>query len=269
MNRIIRYLGTEYKFDYHTAISKLETVFPMESFTEESGNAPTENNVIMNETTPIINTVIMNENAPTINTVIMNETTPVASLLGIIDEQKIKEERTDIWKNSHYKHLPGLQSNNIGNVGEMFLGNICKNANIESDIDGTKTKKIGGGAGDGIIKGKTVEIKTAHCGGNTSYQHELGEFPWHAEYMAFIDVDPQCVYLTIFPNFTEEQYKNCVKCEPYFPTRSFCWRKKSGAFKLDTTPKLNEQCILQGNAIKITEETTFESIGEFIQRIIM
>ena len=257
MNRIIRYLGTEYKFDYHTAISKLEIAFPMESFTEDTENTPTENNANTNENPSIVNNITVNAD------------TPVASLLGIIDEQKIKEERTDIWKNSHYKHLPGLQSNNIGNVGEMFLGNICKNAKVESDIDGTKTKKIGGGAGDGIIKGKTVEIKTAHCGGNASYQHELGEFPWHAEYMAFIDVDPQCVYLTIFPNFTEEQYKNCVKCEPYFPTRSFCWRKKSGAFKLDTTPKLNEQCILQGNTIKITEETTFESIGEFIQRIIM
>ena len=43
MNRIIRYLGTEYKFDYQTAISKLEIAFPMESFTEETENTPTEN----------------------------------------------------------------------------------------------------------------------------------------------------------------------------------------------------------------------------------
>ena len=87
--------------------------------------------------------------------------------------------------------------------------------------------------------------------------------------MTFIDVDPTCVYMTIFRNFTEQQYKECVRCEPYFPTRSFCWRKKSGAFKLDTTPKLNEQSILNGYTIKITEDTTFNTIGDFIRRIIV
>ena len=195
--------------------------------------------------------------------------TPTNALIEIINEQKEKENRVDIWKNSIFKSLPNLQSNNIGNVGELFLGKICEIQQIDSEIDGTKTKMVGGGAGDGIINGKTVEIKTAHRGGsNTSFQHELGEFPWHADYMAFIDVDPICVYMTIFPNFTEEQYKTCVRCEPYLPTRSFCWRKKSGAFKLDTTPKLNEQAILNGHTIKITEDTQFDTIGEFIQRIV-
>ena len=198
-----------------------------------------------------------------------NVNTPTNTLINIINEQKEKESRVDIWKNSIFKSLPNLQSNNIGNVGEIFLGKICEFQQIDSEIDGTKTKMLGGGAGDGIINGKTVEIKTAHRGGsNTSFQHELGEFPWHADYMAFIDVDPVCVYMTIFPNFTEEQYKNCVRCEPYFPTRSFCWRKKSGAFKLDTTPKLNEQAILNGHTIKITEDTHFDTIGDFIKRIV-
>ena len=215
-------------------------------------------------TTNLIETVLNNQ----CNTNIIN--TPTNSLIKIIDEQKEKENRVDIWKNSRFKSLPILQSNNIGNVGEMFLGKICEIQQIESEIDGTKTKMSGGGAGDGIINGKTVEIKTAHRGGsNMSFQHELGEFPWHADYMTFIDVDPICVYITIFPNFTEEQYKSCVRCEPYFPTRSFCWRKKSGAFKLDTTPKLNEQSIMNGHTIKITEDTTFDLIGDFIRRIIV
>lgn len=209
------------------------------------------------------NTVI--QESPATN----NVNNPTNTLLNIITEQKEKENRLDIWKNSIFKYLPNLQSNNIGNVGEMFLGKICENQQINSAIDGTKTKKIGGGVGDGVINGKTIEIKTAHCGGNTSFQHELGEFPWHADYMAFIDVDPSCVYMTIFPNFTEEQYKQCVRCEPYFPTRSFCWRKKSGAFKLDTTPKLNEQSILNGHTIKITEDTQFDTIGDFIKRIVL
>lgn len=245
MLKVIQLLANEYKFDINAAITKINTVFP-----ENSLNTDTD-----------IET--------NIETIYKNDANiPTNILLNIITEQKEKEKRLDIWKNSLYKHLPNLQSNNIGNVGEMFLGKICEIQNINSDIDGTKTKKVGGGAGDGIINDKTIEIKTAHCGGNISYQHELGEFPWHADYMVFIDVDPVCVYMTIFPNFTEEQYKNCVRCEPYFPTRSFCWRKKSGAFKLDTTPKLNEQSILNGHTIKITQDTSFEAIGDFITRIV-
>lgn len=247
MLHLAKILATKRKLDVRNANTKINEVF-----SENQLDVNIEDNAVIQE-------------PPDTN----NVNNPTNTLLNIIMEQKAKENRLDIWKNSVYKHLPNLQSNNIGNVGEMFLGKICEIQQIDSAIDGTKTKKIGGGAGDGIINGKTIEIKTAHCGGNMSYQHELGEFPWHADYMAFIDVDPLCVYMTIFPNFTEEQYKQCVRCEPYFPTRSFCWRKKSGAFKLDTTPKLNEQSILNGHTIKITEDTPFDTIGDFIKRIVL
>lgn len=244
MLKVLQLLSTEYNFDLKQAITKINNVFP-----EEYEAIPNTDESIHNVDT--------------------NINIPTNALLNIINEQREKEKRLDIWKNSVYKYLPNLQSNNIGNVGEMFIGKICEVEQISSEIDGTKTKRVGGGDGDGVINGRTIEIKTAHCGGNTSFQHELGEFPWHADYMTFIDVDPTCVYMTIFRNFTEQQYKDCVRCEPYFPTRSFCWRKKSGAFKLDTTPKLNEQSILNGHTIKITEDTTFNTIGDFIRRIIV
>jgi hypothetical protein len=37
-----------------------------------------------------------------------------------------------------------------------------------------------------------------------SFQHELGEHPWDAEFIAFVDISPTSVYLSLFPNFTEE-----------------------------------------------------------------
>ena len=250
MLKVLQLLSSEYNFDVKQAITKIKNVFPEEY--ESIENIEESISKIDTDTNTNININI-----------------PTMALLNIINEQKEKEIRLDIWKNSVYKFLPNLQSNNIGIVGETFLGKICEVEQIPSEIDGTKTKRVGGGNGDGVINGRTIEIKTAHCGGNVSFQHELGEFPWHADYMTFIDVDPTCVYMTIFRNFTEQQYKECVRCEPYFPTRSFCWRKKSGAFKLDTTPKLNEQSILNGYTIKITEDTTFNTIGDFIRRIIV
>lgn len=171
--------------------------------------------------------------------------------VDIINKQVEKEDKYDIWKNSKYYNLVKLQSNNIGYVGEIFIENICKLCNISCNIN--NYKKTGKGS-DGIILNKTVEIKTAHKGSRSkSFQHELGEIPWYSDIMIFIDIDPKCIYLTIFKNFTENKYKNNEKCYPYFPTRKITWRKKMGAFKLDTTVKINEENILKGYTYKITE----------------
>lgn len=195
-----------------------------------------------------------------------NNVTPHNLFITRIEMERQKEEDQDIWKDSPYKELVTLQSNNVGNVGERLIKDICYLSGIPSNIDGAKTKKIGGGSGDGTIKDKTVEIKIAHQGcKSSSFQHELGEKPWNAEYMIFIDTSPYCLYLTIFKNFSEEQYKNGDKCEPYFPTKSVTWRKGTGAFKLDTSITINEKNILSGFTYKITTTTQLEELKEFIE----
>lgn len=74
---------------------------------------------------------------------------------------------------------------------------------IKSEIDGSKTKSTG--MGDGLIKGRSVEIKTARLGAfdSKTFQHELGENPWLSDYLIFLDISPNKFYLTIFPNFSE------------------------------------------------------------------
>lgn len=199
-----------------------------------------------------------------------NTNMPHNLLVDLISIQKNKEEKQDIWKNSAYKDLPKLQSNNTGNVGESFIQNICIHSGIQVNVDGTKTKKIGGGVGDGTIKDKTIEIKTAHQGCSTNnFQHELGEIPWKADYMIFIDISPFDLYLTIFKNFTEEQYKSKNKCEPYFPTKSVTWRKEKGAFKLDTTVTINEENVKKGYTFKMIETTPLNEMTEFINSSIV
>ena len=191
--------------------------------------------------------------------------TPHTLFIHLIQRQKTKEEKQDIWKDSPYKDIVKLQSNNAGIVGESFIQQICDSIQIDANIDGTKTKKIGGGTGDGTIKNKTVEIKTAHQGCTTNnFQHELGEMPWNAEYMIFIDISPICIYLTIFKNFSEEQYKSGNKCVPYFPTKSVTWRKGKGAFKLDTTVSINENNVEKGYTLKLTNTTVLSEIQHFI-----
>ena len=185
--------------------------------------------------------------------------------IEMIRAQTEKEQRSDIWTDSPYRDLVKLQSNNAGNVGETFIQKICDITGIIASVDGSKTKKIGGGTGDGVINNKSVEIKTSHRGCKSpNFQHELGETPWNAEFMIFIDVSPNCIYLTIFKNFTESCYKNRKKCELYFPTKSITRRKGTGAFKLDTSIKINEDNILNGNTIKIIDGIDINAVRDFI-----
>ena len=74
--------------------------------------------------------------------------------------------------------------------------------------------------------------------------------------MCFIDISPDKIYITIFKNWKEDFYRKSglnsnKKCEPYFPTKSITWRKKSGAFKLDTTVKINNNNIKEGYCVKV------------------
>jgi len=186
-------------------------------------------------------------------------------LITCIKEQTQKEEKADIWKDSPFKDLVKLQSNNVGNVGEAFIQNICVSCGIDATVDGSKTKECGGGFGDGSINGFSVEIKTAARGsGSPSFQHEMGEAPWKSNYIIFVDVAPHHIYITIFKNFSEEIYKSGEKCKPYFPSKSITWRKGSGAFKLDTTEKINEENILKGYTFKTDGNFDINKLRTFI-----
>ena len=192
---------------------------------------------------------------------------PSQILIDIIKIQKDKEDSLDIWKNSIYKDIAKLESNNVGIVGESLLQNICKSCNIISNIDGAKTKKLGGGKnGDGSIKNNSVEIKTARLGTSKScpsFQHELGEYPWNSDYIIFIDISPNDIYITIFKNFSEDNYKEKdFLCIPFFPTKTITRRKGIGNFKLDTTIKINEECVKNGYCIKFKDN--LNEIKDFI-----
>ncbi len=196
---------------------------------------------------------------------------PTLWLIDIINIEKKKEQRSNIWNDSIYKVVTELESNNVGNVGEKIIHKICIESKIISSIDGTKTKQIGGGKeGDGKINNKTVEVKTARMGSTSpSFQHELGEQPWNADYMIFVDISPINVYVTIFKNFTEEQYKKkAFKCAPYFPTKSITQRKGMGNFKLDTSININEICIKNCFSINL-KNVNIKEIGAFINKTII
>ena len=193
----------------------------------------------------------------------------LTSFLDIITEQKLKETNKNIWKDSSWKDIATLENNNVGIVGEQWVQKLCDSIGIEAVIDGATTKKKGGGVGDGTIRGRSVEIKCARqgVGKSATFQHELGEKPWLSDFMIFFDISPHFRYLTIFNNLSESEYKSRKKLS-CFPTKSVTWRKQTGAFKFDTSVKINEQSIKKGHAMKIDNTTSNDTIGDFIRKII-
>lgn len=159
------------------------------------------------------------------------------------NKYKIAQDR-DIWANSPWKNIAQLCNNDSGGGGEEFICQLCNDVGIPCSINGTKLK--GKNKGDGVINGRSVEVKTSRqTSSGSAFQHELGENPWDTEFMIFFDVSPTKLYITIFRNFSKDFYKesgrdNTKKCKPYFPTKSITWRKQTGNFKLDTTVQLNE-----------------------------
>jgi DNA-binding Xre family transcriptional regulator len=199
-----------------------------------------------------------------------NSFTTLATYL--INKKHEQKKKRDIWGISEWKNISKLENDDVGGVGEEIIDKLCKKSQIVSEIDGTKTKQVGGGIGDGTINGETCEIKTARLGSSgSSFQHELGEVPWNAKYMIFFDIAPKKMYITIFQNFTQEFYKksgvdSSNKCSPYFPTKSVTWRKQKGAFKLDTSININEKNI---NTFIIDSETTdYSTFKSFVDNII-
>ena len=89
--------------------------------------------------------------------------------------------------------------------------------------------------------------------------------------MIFLDIAPEKMYITIFPNFSEEFYKNSgvdnsIKCAPYFPSKSITWRKQKGAFKLDTSIIINENS--EYTFIIDIERTDYSEFKSFVDKII-
>lgn len=209
-------------------------------------------------------------------TIIVNSQDNMADIVKQIIDTKYEEvKKRNIWEGSNFENISKVENDDVGKIGEKIINDLCKLSDLHAEIDGIQTKQVGGGCGDGIICFKTVEIKTARLGSDEkSFQHELGEVPWNAEYMIFLDISPNKIYITIFKNFTQEFYEesgknNSIKCEPYFPTKSITWRKLKGAFKLDTTIIINEKNVKNKNTYVIENDNlNMEEFRNYVNSVI-
>tara|TARA_X000001036_G_scaffold355684_1_gene337555 strand:+ start:2384 stop:2974 length:591 start_codon:yes stop_codon:yes gene_type:complete len=178
-----------------------------------------------------------------------------------------KQLAASIWTNSVWSNIATLFANNVGLVGEQFLQHILTTAGVEGHIHG-----VPGQPGDGNIRGYPVEVKTARQGNcSPSFQHELGATPWEADYLAFLDITPTEVYLSLFPNIDEATYTSPKRYRrfPLYPKKNITHRAKdAGHYKFDTTLAINNINVASGNTLRITNDTTPEQIRTYIDSVI-
>ena len=74
----------------------------------------------------------------------------------------------------------------------------------------------------------------------------------------------QCNKSNINKNISMFYKDKSKKCEPYFPTMTITRRKGNGNFKLNTSLQINEINVEKGYTLKITEETSFDIVKEYI-----
>lgn len=140
------------------------------------------------------------------------------SVRTILDEtiQEAILNSNDSWKGSPFEHLTKKITNDErGRWGEKFLFRIITEvAKINSSWDGDcNTRPEDGGTYDilvNLIKKLRNEVKTAFsCVSNANWQHEniYAKSVW--DKLTFVDVDYDCIYITVLtPENMEYLFRN-------------------------------------------------------------
>lgn len=207
---IIRWLSERYNFDYHDAILNLKV---------PNGVAKTNNPYL-------------------------------AMMRNKIQQQTDREEQdNELWNTSLFQQIQNLKCNNVGNVGEYLIKDICDMLSLSYVYEGTRNKNKSNGTFDIIIEKKRVECKTARLGKHGSFQHETIRKEG-CDYHIFVDICPNAYYITILPKMTFEQI--------YSITGRHAHSRKgtNDVFKLDFTEQIFKSMIENGYTVHVNPTTT-------------
>ena len=119
---------------------------------------------------------------------------------------------------------------------------------VDNSTDGTY---------DILILNKKVEIKTARIGINGSFQHD-GLRNTGSDYYLFLDIKPDCIYLTILLHFDLSNKCEIIERTPHLRKGTL------NVYKFDFGEKNILKSIKKGFSILINNETLAAQIKRFI-----
>ena len=181
----------------------------------------------------------------------------IDTIVTIIKNQYDLNFNNNKWCNSPFKNIEFLTCDRSGKIGEIFLHEFCKTKYIEiSDYQDDKISK--NGCYDLIIKNFKIEVKTSRLGNNNTFQHE-NLHSYGCDFYCFIDISPDCFYITFLPSFDMSKKIKCINKKPHL-------RKNSkDIFKLDFSLKNINLLIKNKYCIKCISE---KELQDFIHNSI-
>jgi hypothetical protein len=185
--------------------------------------------------------------------------TPLGLLECIGNTTWQRQNETNGWLDSSLALINELKPDFAGKIGEIFTEKVCEKSGIANISTGDINSKDG--TYDQKILSKKVEIKTARLGGK-KFQHETLKMDG-CDYWLFLDITPKHCYMTIIPKFNLKQ-KN-----PITNTKPTMRKGTSDVFKWDFTEKHIECFIAKHMAIKIDNDTTMDTIANFIKKSVI
>tara|TARA_Y100000389_G_scaffold205133_1_gene263767 strand:+ start:3035 stop:4018 length:984 start_codon:yes stop_codon:yes gene_type:complete len=214
---VVRLLSERYEFDYHEAISNLKLI------DHDS------------KTTNVFLTLMQN----------------------VISQQTTREKQdNEVWNTSLFSPIQDLKCNNVGNVGEHLIKDMCELLELTYIYEGTKNKNNPNGTFDIIVENNRVECKTARLGKHGSFQHETIRKEG-CDFHLFVDISPNTYYITILPKISFEEIYTITGRRPHSR------KGTNDVFKLDFSEQTFNTMISSGYTIHVNPSTTHSELKQF------
>lgn len=165
------------------------------------------------------------------------------------------------WMSSSFEDVNKLKVNNSGKIGEILIYNICTQFNINKKMFKRNVSK---GVYDILIKNKRIEIKTARVGNGkyNTFQHETLSNDG-CDYYLFVDIKPNEYYITVLKKFDLNERCKITK------SKATLRKNTSNVYKFNLSETMLKRGIQSGNTIKVSDKTSLEQVGLFLDRLIV
>jgi hypothetical protein len=185
-------------------------------------------------------------------------TTPLRMMRDVIRSQTEREEQdNDPWKGSVFEDIQHLKCNNVGNVGEHLLKNLCEHTGLRYVYEGSKNRNNDQGTFDIMIEDQRVECKTARLGKHGSFQHETIRKNG-CDFHVFVDICPHYYYLTVLPKMSFEHIQELTGRKPHSR------KGTNDVFKLDFGESTFSKLIDKGHTVRVSNTTSEHAIHNLL-----
>jgi hypothetical protein len=169
--------------------------------------------------------------------------------------------KKSVWDGSPLEGIRKMSADAIGFEGEALLVKLCKKYGIDVEWDGNKnvSKKGDDRAYDMLVRGRTVEVKTARMGESFVFQHESLRNENSPDFWVFIDISPHDTYFTVIDSY------NLTSKHPILERTAHSRKKTNDVYKLDTSVCALNRGINSEITLRIAHGDSDDAFGSWLR----